>query len=264
MRNDQHSPYLWTIVERFYRALKLFMEQHDRYEGKVADHVKALKQPREDIRLDQVGLSELLHFKKLENIRDAYLLPLKDACHVLFRSRDSTDFLDRLVHDIFHEISILKEEHYNILTYAPGQKPDDPEREEMTAILDEVHALFPLKVHRLKHLFEVARGRIEQILPRYRDNVVLIRSLFLHRDGFVAEAYDGGLLHFYKLLYGEDRLFDGFRAVGDSFYHSGFYQQADQCFSAGEEYLHGVPAQAKRRLQASWKETREHFRRYRR
>ena len=91
--------------------------------------------------------------------------PLKDACHVLFRTQDATDFLDRLVHDIFHEISILKEEHYNIRTYSPDDR-NGLDREELESILDEVHDIFPLKVHRMRHLFELALNRLEKMLPR--------------------------------------------------------------------------------------------------
>ena len=121
--------------------------------------------------------------------------------------------------------------------------------------------MFPLKVNRIMHLFDVARGRLEKILPGYKDNVVLIRSLFLNRGGFVGEAYEDGLLQFYRLIYGEDRVFEGFRAVGDSFYHSGFYDQGLLCFEAGREFLQGIAPHHKRRLHSSWKEARDHFKR---
>lgn len=261
MRNSNGaSPQFWLFVERFYSSHKLYQEQYDLYEGKVANYVERFGKPRHEIRLEPGELSDLLDFKRLERIRDAFLLPLKDASHAFFRSDHSTDFIDRIVNDIFHEISILKEEHYNVLTYTSPD--DDLAGEEMRTILDEVHEMFPIKVHRLMHLFDVARGRLEKILPAHKEDVVFIRSLFLNRDGFVAEAYEDGLIQFYRLIYGDDRAFDGFKTVGDSFYHSGFYDQALLGFEAGEEYLQGIAPHHKRRLHSSWKEARDHFKRY--
>ena len=263
MSEETESPYFWTLVDRFFRAELLYRAQHDLYEQKVASFVESFGKPRDQIRLDQEQLSGLLDFKRLEQIRDSYLLPLKKACHRFFRSHKSTDFLDRLVNDIFHELSILKEEHYNVLTYSEESERDDGlALEELRTIFDEVHEMFPIKVHRLLHLFERARVRMEAMLPRYNDNAVLIRSLFLNRDDFVAHVYPDGLLGFYRILYGESCIFEGFRVAGNSFYHAGFYEQAAQAFSAGEEYLHGIPPHGKRRLDGSWKDAREHFKRY--
>jgi hypothetical protein len=124
--------------------------------------------------------------------------------------------------------------------------------------------MFPLKIHRMHHLFDLARNRLEQLMPRFGENKIFIRSLFLNRGGFVAEAYERGLLDFYAILYGANKAFEGFRMVGDSFYESGFYKQAEEGYAAGEEYLHGIPPPQKRKLDPTWKEVRDHCHRYRR
>lgn len=268
MRSDAGHSYIWRIVERFYRSRSHFLRIHDRYEELVAGYVERLGMPRETIRLQPRELSQLLSYKELEVLRDEYVLPLKDACHALFRTRDTTEFLDRVVNDIFHELSILKEEHYNVLTYDAHLPEGDPGTDirpgkalarEQQAVLDEVHDVFPQKVHRLHHLYEVALRSLERLFPKYRDDIVLIRSLFLHRDRFVARAYDRGLLHFYELMYGEDAIFEGFRAVGDSFFHSGFHELSILCYEQGEQFLLGIPPNAKRSLDPRYKEAREHF-----
>ena len=66
----------------------------------------------------------MLEFKSLESLRDDYIQELKDLCHDVFRTADRTDPLDRYVSDIFHEVSILKEEHYTVKTYAPQYERD--------------------------------------------------------------------------------------------------------------------------------------------
>ncbi|NCF98280.1 MAG: hypothetical protein GWP39_02070 [Planctomycetia bacterium] len=121
MITDTADSLAWRVVERFYRSWTNFQSMHDRYEQIVQDYVEKLGTPRDKIRLDPRDLFELLSTQDLEVLRDNYLTPLKEACHRLFRTEDSTDFLDRLVNDIFHELSILKEEHYNVLTYATDE-----------------------------------------------------------------------------------------------------------------------------------------------
>ena len=270
-RPDSGQSYAWRIVERFYRSRFHFLRIHDRYEELVAELVEKFGRPREEIRLQPRELSALLSYKELEVLRDEYLDPLKAACHSLYRTRDATELLDRVVHDIFHELSILKEEHYNVLTYdAKGDgeeaaRPAHGEGElarEQEAVLDEVHDVFPQKVHRIRHLYEVALQRLESLLPSFREDPVLIRSLFLHRDRFVARSYERGLIRFYELMYGDSKVFEGYQSVGDSFYHSGFYSRAMLSYGEGEQYLQGIPPNAKRGLDPGYKDARDHFRRH--
>jgi len=237
---DTADSLAWRVVERFYRAWNNFHSVHDRYEQIVQDYVDKLEIPREQIRLDPRDLFELLSTQDLEVLRDDYLTPLKSACHRLFRTEDSTDFLDRLVNDIFHELSILKEEHYNVLTYATDEASllpanDRDLHEEQQVILDEVHEMFPQKVHRIAHLFETGSAALEALLHRWNTDPVLVRSLFMQRDGFVAHAYEDGLDHFYRLMYGKEDYARGYLIVGESFLGSGFFNRAEESLTMGRE-----------------------------
>lgn len=238
MITDTAESLKWRVVERFYQAWNNFQSVHDRYEQIVHDYVDKLGVPREKIRLDPRDLFELLSTQDLEVLRDEYLTPLKTACHRLFRTEDSTDFLDRLVNDIFHELSILKEEHYNVLTYATDEAAKLPGtdrdlHQEQQVILDEVHEMFPQKVHRISHLFETGSVALEALLHRWSSDTVLVRSLFLQRDGFVDQAYDQGLDHFYQLMYGPDSSAMGYLVVGNSFMDSGFLDNAGKALEIG-------------------------------
>ena len=99
MITDTAESLKWRVVERFYLAWNNFQSVHDRYEQIVHDYVEKLGVPREKIRLDPKDLFELLSTQDLEVLRDDFLTPLKTACHRLFRTEDSTDFLDRLEFD---------------------------------------------------------------------------------------------------------------------------------------------------------------------
>ncbi len=241
MLADTQGSLVWRVIERFYRSRRAFFSLHDRYEEVVQGYVEKLDQPREEIRLSPRELVELLSNQDLEVLRDEYLVPLKEVCHRLFRTEDSTDFIDRLVNDIFHELSILKEEHYNVLTYGTdsvgGTVPGRDLLLEQKAVLDEVHSMFPQKVHRIAHLYEVATTALEALMHRWKADPVLIRSLYLHRDRFVAQANEDGLDHFYRLMYGPENPWEGYLVVGDSFLASGFASQAIGAYNDGEVCL---------------------------
>ncbi|MDE0960821.1 MAG: hypothetical protein OSB09_08580 [Planctomycetota bacterium] len=239
---DTQGSLVWRVIERFYRSRRAFYSLHDRYEEVVQGYVEKFDQPREEIRLSPRELVELLSTQDLEELRDEYLVPLKEVCHRLFRTEDSTDFIDRLVNDIFHELSILKEEHYNVLTYGTDSLGGSAVSgrdllTEQKAVLDEVHDMFPLKVHRIAHLYDVATTALEALLHRWKSDPVLIRSLFMHRDRFVAQANDDGLDHFYRLMYGPDQMWEGYLMVADSFLASGFASQAIEAYRSGQQHL---------------------------
>jgi hypothetical protein len=215
---------IWTIVQLFYRCHSVFGEQFESYEKKVLNLSRQMGIDRSKLRLNSADLGGLLDFKNLERIRDAYLHELKDLCHLVFRGQDRTDLLDRYVADIFHEISILKEEHYNVKTYAPLYEKDAAEV-ELKHILDEAHTLFPHKLRHIRYLFGRAQARLEEHLGSFRNIGLFIRSLYLHRADFIAEAYPAGLEQFYRFMYPLGPC-EGYYEVGRSFYHAGFGHEA--------------------------------------
>ena len=230
---------IWLVLRLFYKSLIDFRRQYDSYEEKVLKLAQACGLDRKSLRLRPVELADLLHFKSLEDLRDGYIHELKDLCHTIFRSNDQTDPLDRYVSDIFHEISILKEEHYTVKTYAPLYEKAAQEV-ELQYILDEAHAMFPQKLGQVLYLFGKAQERMEQnLLPSFGANQIVIRSLYHLRDRFVKEAYPDGLRDFYRYMYPCGPL-EGFYLVGLSFYHSGFFPEALTAFQRAEEEYEGV------------------------
>ncbi len=224
---------IWTIVRLFYSAHGAFKEQFAQYETKVGSYSQLLGIPRADLRLNSQELASLLDLKTIERLRDGYVHELKDLCHLVFRGQDRTDLLDRYVSDIFHETSILKEEHYNVITYAPLYERDEAEV-ELRHILDEAHTMFPHKLQHIRYLFGRAQARLEEHLASFSSIQLFIRSLYLHRDRFVREAYEDGLDEFYRLMYPMGP-FQGYFEVGRGFYFAGFDAQAREAFALAEE-----------------------------
>ena len=237
---------IWTIVELFYRSYEAFKEAFQRYEEKVRSYSELLGIPRANLRLNSRELASLLDLKSLERLRDGYIHELKDLCHLVFRGQDQTDRLDRYVSDIFHEISILKEEHYNVITYAPLYEKDSAEV-ELRHILDEAHTMFPQKLQHIHYLFGRARARLEEHLASFSRIQLFTRSLYTFRDDFVREAYPEGIEEFYRLMYPLGP-FEGYYEVGRSFHHSGFFEKAREAFQKSEESYRKQIVQFKQNL----------------
>ena len=253
---------IWDLVSEFFEARALFMKIYQAYEERVLRHAKERGVDRKVLRLDAKGVSALLDLRLLAELRERHLDKLKDISHDLFRSEEATDVFDRYVSDIFHEISILKEEHFKIYTFAP-EYDHLKEEEEYREILDEVHELFPHKVHHVHVLFQKAEDRLEQLLPAYGKKRILVRSLYLFGEGLVGDVYDGGLEGFYRILYPNLGAVEAYFEVGKSFLASGFLKQAqealEKCIAVARNHepksedLEKVLAEARERLEKARK-----------
>jgi len=231
---------IWKIIELFYKSFLTFREIHDRYEANVARLCGDTGKEPEALLLGPQALADLIDLRKLEALRDRFLYDLKTCCHEVFRARGETDFLDRYVSDIFHEVSILKEEHYNVKFYASGWQEQNA-RIEYDSIMSEASTIFPQKVRHLDYLFERAKDRLEKLLPSMRSNNIVIRSLFLNRNGFVKECYPAGLDDFYRILYPENGPLEGYYEVALSLLGSGFLEHAQSAFRLGQEAAEREP-----------------------
>ncbi len=251
---QEHHQNVWTIVALYYRSFSIFRQQYDQYEERVQHFSNKLGRHRLDLRLNPEDLAGLLDLKAMERLRDGHLFQLKDLCHAVFRGKDRTDQLDRYVSDIFHEISILKEEHYNVKTYAPQYEREGEAAEvELKYILDEAHGLFPRKLNQIRFLFGKALARMEELLPSFTKMKLFTRSLYLHRDDFVRDAYKDGIRHFYRCMYPDGGPIEGFHEVGSSFLASGFHSKAREAFRFVEAEFAGLrsPSMREKRLMGS-------------
>lgn len=232
----QNIDKLWDLVEFFFETKVAFLVVYNKYETEVLKHAKEKRVDRKILRLDREEVSKLIDLSKLVKLRNDYLLPLKELSHQMFRRSDSTDPFDRWVNSIFHEISILKEEHYRVKKIAAEYEVVN-ERDESLLILDEVHEAFPRITNHVYNLFEKATQRLEKLLPNFNKFKVLIRSVNLHGEQILSQVYDKGLESFYEKMYPQFGAFDGYVTVAQSFVDSGFLQQAREALSKAETFL---------------------------
>ena len=235
VRRRALAPSLWDLVEAFYLASHAYSEVFEAYESRVLAHARERGVDRKQLRLDGETVARLLDLGKLESLRNGPLHDVKDIAHALFRRKASTDKLDRYVSEIFHELSILKEEQYKVSTFAPEYQRRN-ELEEYESILDEVHQEFPRKVHNIHELFAKARVRLEAILRKARDEIVLIRSLSLFGDKLLEKCYVGGVDGLYAEVYPGGAL-EGHLVALRSFARGGFAVQAQTELKRAEAVL---------------------------
>jgi len=197
----------------------------DSYEARVAKFAEQSATDRSRLKLPADELQSLLDFKSLEELRDREILRLKETAHELFRVADSTDRLDHFISNIYHEISILKEEHYTL-------KEDfvRMDRREYDRFFREVAEFYPKRLRHVKNLYQKALRRLEEILPEMADERIVVRSLYLFGEDLLVGAYRSGLKGLYNHMYPELGDVGGYGVVGKSFLESGFTEEALHAF----------------------------------
>lgn len=227
---------IWDLVEAFFEAQREYHEVYVLYETRVLAHAEERSVDRRRLRLDASEVSKLLDFHRLGNLRNQPLHRAKWISHSLFRSRGRTHKFDRHMSEIFHELSILREEQYKVSTFAEDYKREN-ELEEYESLLDEVHEDFPRRVHQLHELFRKAQGALEGVLRAHSRDPVYLRSLYLFGDKTLRDAYtDGVNTHLWRVFAKGPT--EAFMLAARSFAQNGFKAEAidalSRAFAASE------------------------------
>ncbi|MHC5019827.1 MAG: hypothetical protein ACYTGX_06885 [Planctomycetota bacterium] len=235
-RNPTETRLIFDVVEKFFTAATLFHSQFEMYESKVAAYVQERGLARTELRLTSSEVASLFDFKALEQLRDRRLFPLKELSHELFRRDAHTDPFDRYVSDLFHELSILKEEHYTVQTYGPAYEEAE-DTEEWSAMLDEVHEFFPRRLRVIRRLFQKAQARLLSLLPDFRNNGVLLRSLMMYGQELVSGVLPGGLTELLNAMCPDIGAAGAYCESARRFLQAGFETWAGRCLDRAEEEL---------------------------
>lgn len=231
----------FDVVERYFHAARLFSAQYTNYETRVLDYARQRGLDRAELRLNAQELATLFDFKALEQLRDRHLFTLKEASHRLFRGDDHTDAFDRYVSDLFHELSMLKEEHYTVQVYGPQFEAAD-EGSDLETLLDEVHEFFPRRLRTIRTLFLKAKARLLAVLPDFAENGILLRSLALYGDELVGDVLPGGLEELLAAIFPSRGCAWGWGRTAQRFLDSGFETWAGRCCDRAEAALAKDPA----------------------
>jgi len=218
----------WAVVEHHFGACNSFAAMYDAYESRVRELVSERGVPRGRIRLSPAETTSLFDYRVMERLIRDHVLPLRDAAHAFFRESDVSEPYDSLASKIYHELSILKEEHLSVRDF-----PRDVDGREFARLFREVSEYYPQRLRRVMDLLDVADRRLHEILPSLRDDTIVRRSAFLFRAELWPSDTDAGLLRFLGAMYpGNGGLF-GFLEVARSFLKAGFYAEAGECARLG-------------------------------
>lgn len=211
----------WQVIERHYGSRNAFARVYKDYEGKVARLVRERSTPREKLRLNPEETAGLFDTRSLESLLREQVRPLQEAAHAIFRDDNVSELYDSEVSKIFHELSILKEEHLSVRDF-----PHDAGGREFNRLFREVSEYYPQRLRRVRDRFTRAQKRLDGLLPQFRDDPIVLRSAFLFRKDLWPDAPDHGLGRFLGKMYPAGGRAGGYLAVARTFLKAGFLQEA--------------------------------------
>ena len=104
----------WDLVEAFFSAQRQYQRVFSNYETRVLHHAELQAVDRHQLRLEASEVSKLLDFASLGELRSGSLVRTKEISHALFRSKNRTHTFDRYVSEVYHDLSILREEQFDV------------------------------------------------------------------------------------------------------------------------------------------------------
>jgi len=250
MRTEERR---WTLVRTFYTSFRAFHALFDAYERRVEAFVELYGKDRREIKLAPDELLSLFDSHALSALRDNELTQLKDTAHQLFRSLDAPDAFDSHITNVYHEVSILKEEHWTVL-----EDVMRADRRAYDRYYREVNIYYPRRLRHVRNLYGKARNRLETVLlPAFSRNKIMVRSVYLFGERLVRGVYQGGLDELYGYMYPNGGGLTGYTLAADSFLDGGFREEASEAYGRALEILSARLAAARREERTPEREVRE-------
>ena len=208
---------IWDFLTTFVAARRTFLSIYRRYERRVLKAARERGVPRTELRLPPKELWTLFNRQRLESLRDDRLMPLRDLSAEIFGPGGDSGLMDAYCGHIFHEISILSEEHRSVGRFV---RHHDPRR--YRSLFEEVSGYYPLRLNRVQRFFRAAMKRLDELLPRWSRERVIVRSIYLFGDSLAQRAYGSGKEAFYVRMYPNGGVIRGYLEAARSFMESGF------------------------------------------
>ena len=221
--DDGEGPLVWDFLTAFFASRRGFQSVFRRYEARVLGFARDSGVHRDDLALGPASLARLFYPKRLQHLRDERLEPLRSFAHALFRDAGVVEPLDTTCSHIFHELSILTEEHQSVVRF---QHLSDPRRYHQ--VFEEVSGYYPIRLRRIRRLFADGLRRLEELLPGWSRDRVVVRSAYLFGDRLVRGVWEeDGLPGLYARMYPSGGAAEGYLEAGTSFLASGFLPEAE-------------------------------------
>ena len=219
---------LWDFLRRFVSARRTFLSIQRRYEKRVTEKCRTLGVDRESLVLPPSELFQLFNLRRLAFLKEIRLKPLRDLAEQIFEARGDEELLDVYCSHIYHELSILSEEHRSV-----GRFLRIKDRRRYRQLFEEVSGYYPKRLQRIRRLFTGGMRRIEILLPTWAVHRVMVRSVYLFGDKLAGHAYGKGVESVYVRMYPAGREIQGYLEASRSFMASGFMTFAREAAQKG-------------------------------
>jgi hypothetical protein len=216
-----NGPLVWDFLTAFFASRRGFLSVFRRYEARVLRFAREAGVHRDDLVIGPAELATLFYPRRLRHLRDRRFAPLRELAHALFRESGIAEPLDTTCSHVFHEMSILMEEHESVVRF---QHLSDPRRYEQ--MFEEVRGYYPVRLRRIRRLLADGLRRLEELLPAWGRDRVVVRSVYLFGDRMLKGAYEEGLPRLYAHLYPRGGAAEGYLEAARSFAASRFRDEA--------------------------------------
>lgn len=245
---------VWDFLATFIAAHRVFLSIYRRYERRVLSQARGRGVPRAELKLPPQDLWKLFHLPRLEALRELRLKPLRELGREIFGAEGDEGLMDAYCGHIYHEISILSEEHRSVGRFVQHH---DPRR--YRSLFDEVSGYYPLRLNRVLRFFRAARKRLDELLPRWSQERVVVRSAYLFGDHLARRGWNEGHEALYARMYPSGGVVRGYLEAGRSFLESGFEEHAGVALGKAMAAWEGLDPKAERPpgLRVAMEEVRE-------
>lgn len=223
--NDQITS--WRMIKVFYNAFNFFRKLENNFKENVRKPI-ANAMNKKSILYET--FIEHLEPTELEDLRDTYLVELRNLSHTEFRSRKKMERFDIYISEIFHEVSILKEQKFILDHYF--QRKDLISQSAIQQMLRQTFELFETKMDHIAFLFKNAKVRLEEILPIYRNDDFILRNLYLEGPRLLKNFYQDPIKETLNFMFIEGGFSSGMIAIASSFSLGGFFEQGKKVIMA--------------------------------
>lgn len=221
---------LWDFIETFVASRRLFQGIHALYDQRVIAAASRRGVTREQLKLPPRDLFALFHLPRLEHLRDARLHPLRRMAFAVFGEEGDSGLMDAYCGHIFHEVSILSREHRSVGRFV---RRHDPRRYQR--LFEEVSGYYPERLRRVRRFFGLAMRRLEELLPTWSHERIVMRSAWLFGESLSRRAWGRGREALYERMYPRGGVIRGYVEAARSFDASGFGVPARQALVQAEQ-----------------------------
>lgn len=155
----------------------------------------------------------------VDELLESHLRDLKDLSHVLFRMPDTRKIdrrkqrlFDKVFGEMWHEMDKARDNIRLLEAYAdsPGGEGVDgdavpdlkPIKQLRGQVLTAAKNDLPRQLRRAKRMVHALVPLFEQILPVYRDNDIILRSLYFSRNDLDPYCHPSAVEYFFPILWG--------------------------------------------------------------